>query len=189
MKRYDSGMAKETTYVALLRGINVGGNNLIKMDALRECFEKMGYMNVRTYIASGNVIFTAPTMPRIELEEKTEKVLRKEFNYKATVLVRSAKEMQETVAHFPTIFKDAEWKHNVIFLGEDIDSKTILKQCELKEGIEETSYYKGVLFWSAKMTTITQSNMLKLSAKPEYQKMTVRNVNTTRKIAELMYSE
>ena len=179
-------MTGNSTYVALLRGINVGGNNLIKMDALRACFEKMGFGNVRTYIASGNVIFTAAAMPRIEMEDKIEKMLRKEFNYKATVLVRTAKEMQETIAHFPAIFKDHEWKHNVIFLGDDIDSKTILKKCELKEGIEETSYYKGVLFWSAKMATITRSNMLKLSAKPEYQKMTVRNVNTTRKIVELM---
>lgn len=179
-------MTKKTTYVALLRGINVGGNNIIKMEALRACFEKMGYMNVRTYIASGNVIFNASTMPRLELEEHIEKALRKEFNYKTTVLVRTAKEMQETVAHFPKIFEDALWKHNVIFLGEDIDSKTILKKCELKEGIEETSYYKGVLFWSAKMATITRLNMLKLSAKLEYQKMTVRGINTTKKITDMM---
>ena len=174
-------------YVALLRGINVGGKNLIKMDALCSEFEKAGFQSVKTYIQSGNVIFQSGLTDKVEVEKKIEKFLSATFKYQARALVRSEKDIKNTINHFPVIFKNTEWKHNVIFLSDIIDSKKILQKLETKKEIEENSYYKGVLFWSAKMDKITRSNMLKLSSKKEYyQEMTVRNINTTRKILELM---
>lgn len=174
-------------YVALLRGINVGGKNLIKMDALCSEFEKAGFQSVKTYIQSGNVIFQSDLADKVKIEQKMEKFLSATFKYRARVLVRSKKDIENTVNHFPVIFKNVEWKHNVIFLSDIIDSKKILKQLETNKEIEENSYYKGILFWSAKMDKITKSNMLKLSSQKEYyQEMTVRNINTTRKILELM---
>lgn len=175
-----------TTYVAFLRGINVGGNNIIKMEALRAEFEKAGFRSVKTYIQSGNVIFQSDVTEKNSVEADIEKILSSKFKYKAKVLVRSKKEMENTIAHFPKIFGNPEWKHNVIFLSGAIDSKDILKKFEIKKEIEETSYFKGALFWSAKMDGITRSTMLKLSSRKEYKEMTVRNVNTTRKILELM---
>lgn len=173
-------------YVAFLRAINVGGNNIIKMDALRAEFEKMGFQSVKTYIQSGNVLFESDISNKLEIEKKIEKVLAAKFKYAARVLIRSEKDMKNTVANFPEIFSDSNWKHNVIFLSNAIDSKAILEKLPTKEEIEKTSYSKGVLFWSAKMEKITQSNMLKLSTRKEYKEMTVRNINTTRKIFELM---
>jgi uncharacterized protein (DUF1697 family) len=175
-----------TKYIAFLRGINVGGNNLIKMDALRAEFEKAGFQSVKTYIQSGNVIFQSDLTDKIEVENKIEKLLSAKFKYKAKVLVRSKKDLESTISHFPKIFGNPEWKHNVIFLSSAVDSKSILKKLEIKKDIEENSYHKGVLFWSAKMDKITRSNMLKLSMRAEYKEMTVRNINTTKKILELM---
>lgn len=175
-------------FVALLRGINVGGNNLIKMDSLRREFEKAGFQSVQTYIQSGNVIFLSGLNERMKVEKIIEKMLSTRFRYKAKVLVRSKKDMENTIAHFPKIFENPKWKHNVIFLSDAIDSRDILNRFEVKKDIENNSYYKGVLFWSAKMDKITRSNMLKLSKREEYKEMTVRNVNTTRKILELMNS-
>lgn len=176
-----------TKYVALLRAINVGGNNIIKMDALRAEFEKMGFQSVKTYIQSGNVLFESYLSDKLEIEKKIEKALAEKFKYNARVLIRSQKDMKNVVSSFPEIFSDTNWKHNVIFLSELIDSKEILKNLETKgKEIEQTFYSKGVLFWSANMDTITRSNMLKLSARKEYKEMTVRNINTTRKILELM---
>jgi uncharacterized protein (DUF1697 family) len=175
-------------YVAFLRGINVGGNNLVKMDVLRKEFKEMGFHSVNTYIQSGNVLFESTLVNKDVIKEKIAKALAPLFKVKIKVLVRSQKDMAKTVAHFPKIFKKPGWKHNVIFLSEELDSKSVLSRFELKNGIEVISYSSGVLFWSAKMATITRSNMLKLSARQEYQAMTVRNVNTTKKIFELMKS-
>jgi uncharacterized protein (DUF1697 family) len=173
-------------YVAFLRGINVGGKNVIKMEALREAFVKMGFSSVTSYIQSGNVIFETDISDKLEIEKKVESSLKERFKYDARVIVRSSEDMENTVKNIPAIFQNPEWKHNVIFLGDTLDSPEVLKKFELKEGIEETNYVKGVLFWSAEMKSIGRSTMLKLSTKKEYKEMTVRNVNTTRKILELM---
>ncbi len=174
------------TYIALLRGINVGGNNIIKMADLKAEFENLKFQNVKTYIQSGNVIFQSNIESKKELETTIEKALSKKFSYNATVLIRSFNEIQTVIECFPKLFDNPEWKHNVIFLGEEIDTKKILDEFNPKPDLEEVTYIKGTLFWSAKLDTITKSDMLKLSTRKQYQKMTVRNQNTTRKILELM---
>lgn len=173
-------------YAAFLRGINVGGNNIIRMVSLKEAFEECGFSEVKTYIQSGNVLFSSDIKDKERLEDILEKALSKKFNYDARVLIRSKEDMKKTVAGFPKRFEDKDWKHNVIFLSSKIDSKNILTQIEIKKDIEETSYSKGVLYWSAKMETITKSKMVKLSSQKIYKEMTVRNMNTTRKMLELM---
>jgi uncharacterized protein (DUF1697 family) len=175
-----------TRYVAFLRGVNVGGKNIIKMDSLRTEFENANFECVKTYIQSGNVIFQSNLLNKIKIEKKIEEFLSIKFKYKAKVIVRSKKEIENTITHFPSIFKNLEWKHNVIFLSKAIDSEKILKKFEIKKDIEKTSYFNGVLYWSAKIDTITKSNMLKLSTRKEYKEMTVRNINTTKKTLELM---
>jgi uncharacterized protein (DUF1697 family) len=71
-------------------------------------------------------------------------------------------------------------------LSNKIDSPTIVKKFQIKKDIEQVRYYKGVLFWSARLTGLTRSTMIKLARFPEYKEMTVRNVNTIKKIAEMM---
>jgi uncharacterized protein (DUF1697 family) len=186
MKELDVMAEKMVKYVAFLRGINVGGKNVIKMEALGKAFEQMGFQSVKTYIQSGNVLFQSDIADKRELEKIIEKSLSERFKFEAKVLVRSKKDMENTIKRFPSIFENPDWKHNVLFLSSAIDSKNILNQFDIKKDIEVISYYKGVLFWSAKLDTITRSKMLKLSTRKEYQEMTVRNINTTKKILELM---
>jgi uncharacterized protein (DUF1697 family) len=173
-------------YIAFLRGINVGGNNIIKMEDLRIAFEKTGFQSVRTYIQSGNVLFQSGIKDEQKIEITIEKELAKKFNYEAKVIVRSEKEMENIISHFPEIFENPNWKHNIMFLSKNIDSKNILKQFEIKNEIEEISYYKGVIYWSAKIKKISRSTMIKLSSRKEYKEMTVRNVNTAKKVFALM---
>lgn len=179
-------MPKLITYVALLRGINVGGNNIIKMNDLKKCFESLEFINVKTYIASGNVVFSSDKSKSKELIKTIETALSKTFGYNGIVVLRTQAEMDAVIEGFPKIFKNNAWKHNVIFLGDDIDIKLLLKSLSLKKGIETITHRKGVIYWSAQLKNITKSNMLKLSSKPEYQRLTVRNQNTTRMILELM---
>jgi uncharacterized protein (DUF1697 family) len=179
-------MIKMTEYVAFLRGVNVGGNNIIKMAALKEEFEKMCFLSVKTYIQSGNVLFRSPSDDKEELENMIRKSLSAKFKYDAKVMIRSRKDLENTIHHFPKIFNDNEWKHNVIFLSKAIDPKDMLNQFEIKKEIEQIHYCAGTLFWSAKLDGITRSTMLKLSSQKVYKEMTVRNLNTTKRILEIM---
>jgi uncharacterized protein (DUF1697 family) len=175
-------------YVCLLRGINVGGNNIISMKKLKESFEKFGFTDVVTYINSGNIIFSTPIKDPRKLETGIEKLLQKDFKYNGKVVVRSFKEIEALIKSLPKNWKaeDASKKFNVIFLRHAIDSKIILDGLKPKEGIEEVIYKPGVLFWSANTSDLTKTAMVKLASQKIYQDVTVRNLNTTKKLHELM---
>ena len=182
-------MRKSTSnvFVALLRGVNVGGNNMISMSSLKKSFETMGYTGVLTYINSGNIIFKSKEADARKLERKIEQMLSRDYELESKVVVRSLSEMANTVQSLPgTWTGDSGWRYNVIFLRHTIDSEKILAELELKKDIEEVVYCPGALFWSAQVSELTRTNMLKLSSRKMYQDMTIRNLNTTRKIYELM---
>ena len=88
-------------YVALLRGINVGGKNLIKMTALKACFEANGFEDVATYIQSGNVVFASSETRMPGLTRRIEEMLAETFDYEATVVVRSRTQMRAVVERAP----------------------------------------------------------------------------------------
>lgn len=88
-----------TRYVALLRGINVGGKNLIKMTELKVCFENHGFENVATFIQSGNVLFSCGESGHAELTGRIEGALRGTFNYQASVVLRTHRQMQDVADH------------------------------------------------------------------------------------------
>ncbi|HVG18497.1 MAG TPA: DUF1697 domain-containing protein [Blastocatellia bacterium] len=180
-------VSKNITYVALLRGINVGGKNLISMQALKESFKKLGFGSVMTYINSGNIIFTSSQSDARALERKIERMLEREYNHAGKVVIRNITEMAELLKILPeSTSDDKQWKHNVIFLRHTIDSGKILESLSPKPEIEEVKYYPGVLLWSARTSDLTRSHMLRLSKQDIYQEMTMRNLNTTKKIYELM---
>ena len=173
-------------YVALLRGINVGGNNTVSMAALKLSFEKLGYKNVTTYINSGNVIFIAGKNQR-KLEEEIEKELESTFGFPIRVVVKSFDEMERIIKHIPEKWdSDDGWRHNVIFLSHRIDSKEQFGEFIPRPEIEEMKYVPGALLWAAKTSDLTHSTMITLNKSKLYKEMTVRNLNTARKIYELM---
>src|SRR4030095_9446545 len=88
-------------YIALLRGINVSGQKLIKMDALRKTFEDIGFKNVRTYIQSGNVIFETRKIKPESLRKKIETGLEKQFGYDVTVVIRTVDELEQVIKNYP----------------------------------------------------------------------------------------
>jgi uncharacterized protein (DUF1697 family) len=176
------------TYVALLRGINVGGNAIINMVKLKGCFEDLGYKSVKTYINSGNVIFVSALKDIGNLEAQIEKTIEENFSLNVRVVVRNFEQMEKLIHQMPKNWDalDKEHKYNVIFLSSRIDNPGILKGLQPKPEIEELHYHPGVLFWAAKTSDLTKSNMIKLSKSAFYKEMTVRNLNTTQKIYELM---
>jgi len=181
------GKSNSNVFVALLRGVNVGGNNMISMSALKKSFEALGFNDVVTYINSGNIIFKSKEADARKLESKIEKMLSKEYQLDSRVVLRSLSEMEKLVKNLPRNWNDdSGWRYNVIFLRHTIDSEKILAELEVKKDIEEVVYYPGALLWRAQISELTRTNMLKLSSRKMYLDMTIRNQNTTRKLYELM---
>src|ERR1700733_3210680 len=85
----------------MIRGINMGGHKIVKMDALRKSFEKLGFKDVQTYIQSGNVVAKAPKQATAALEEKVRKQILKDFGYEVSVMVRTAGEMEAVIRANP----------------------------------------------------------------------------------------
>ena len=174
-------------FVALLRGVNVGGKNMIRMSSLKESFERMGFGDVATYINSGNIIFTTQEGDARKLERSIEGMLSSEYALECKVVVRSLSEMADLVKSLPETWDgDGLWKYNVIFLRHSIDSENILDGLKPESDIEQIVYRPGTLLWSARISDLSRTSMHKLSSRKLFQEMTVRNTNTTRKLYELM---
>jgi len=182
-------MAKSNVnlFVALLRGVNVGGNNMISMSSLKKSFEAIGFTQVSTYINSGNIIFNAKESDARKLEQKIERMLVKDYELSSKVVLRSLLEMEKLVQSLPRDWDgDSSWRYNVIFLRHTIDSEDILAELPANSDVEQVVYRPGTLLWSAQVDQISRSKMAKLSSRKLSQEMTVRNLNTTKKLYELM---
>jgi len=176
-----------TVFVALLRGVNVGGNNMISMKSLKESFETMGFTNVSTYINSGNIIFQSKEDDPRKLEKKIEQMLSSEYQLEPKVVLRSLSEMEKLVKALPQNWGDnSDWRFNVIFLRHSIDSEKILDELPANSDIEEVLYRPGTLLWSVQASEANRSKFVKLSTRKSFKDMTVRNLNTTRKLYDLM---
>lgn len=173
-------------FVALLRGVNVGGNNIISMRELKERFEEAGFEQVTTYINSGNVIFSSKESDARKLENKIEQMLSKDFQLESKVVIRSLAEMEQLVVSLPKSWPDPDWRYNVMFLRHTIDSENILEELTAKGDHEQIAYRPGTVLWSVQASEINRTNMQKLSSRKIFRDMTVRNLNTTKKLCELM---
>lgn len=175
-------------YVALLRGINVGGKNLIKMTDLKACFETLEFEDVRTYIQSGNVLFRTTQSAQAKLAQQIEKALSETFQYPSVVVVRSHKQLKEIVANAPEGFGSQPdlYRYDVIFLKEPLTVKEAMKSVSTKEGVDEAFSGKGVLYFSRLMSRATQSRLTRIIGTPVYQYMTIRNWSTTTRLLDMM---
>src|SRR5688500_6667587 len=145
-------------FVALLRGVNVGGNNMISTTSLKQSFEPAVFSDVKTYINSGNIIFTTKESDQRKLERKVEQMLSKEYGLVSKVVVRSLPEMERLVESLPRSWNgDSDWRYNVIFLRHTIDSEKILAYVPAKTDIEAILYRPGTLLWSAQVATINRT--------------------------------
>jgi uncharacterized protein (DUF1697 family) len=129
------------TYISLLRGVNVTGYNLVKMDVLRSLYEKNGLVNPVSYLQSGNILFSCEGSPENELEDKIHSVIENQLDLKIQVIVLEMTRFENIILENPFL-KDKEKNPDffyVTFLGEDpqeIDtSKISNKKLEAEEFI------------------------------------------------------
>ncbi|MGN6547291.1 MAG: DUF1697 domain-containing protein [Aureliella sp.] len=178
-------------YLALLRGINVGGKNIIKMADLKACLEELRLDAVSTYIQSGNVIFQSDEPDKLELERTIESTLSKAFNSSSAVVVLSHRELRQVVKRAPEGFGEEpdQYRYDVAFLKEPLTAKEILNQLSLKEGVDQAHAGKRALYFSRLTSRATESRLSRLASLPIYPQMTARNWNTTSKLLALLDEE
>jgi uncharacterized protein (DUF1697 family) len=177
------------TYVVLLRGINVGGKNIVPMAGLRSCLKELGFANVATYIASGNVIL-ASDQTAAEVKARIEAALTRNFKLHSDlikVLVLTRKQLQTVVDKKPAGFGDQPAKYNsdVIFLM-GIDAAEAMLIFDPREGVDTVWPGVGVIYSQRLSAERTKSRLNKIMASPLYKSMTIRNWNTTVKLLELL---
>jgi uncharacterized protein (DUF1697 family) len=178
----------EMNYVALLRGINVGGNAMIRMSELKTCLEKTGFAEVRTFIQSGNVLFSAPKTATPRLARKIEAAVEKTFRMKVGVVVFAADEWQEVVRGAPKWWgQNKDWKHNLLALLPGTKTGDVIEAMgPLKPEIERAAAGPGVVYQSLSIAAFARTNGARIPGHSIYRRITVRNYNTTRKLGELL---
>lgn len=174
-------------FVALLRGINVGGHNVIKMADLRASFAGMGFTDVETLIASGNVVFTAKRASKSKLIADIEQRLSRDFRYRSRVHVVSADELTQVVAEAPTGFggRPVTYRYDVLFVMEPFTAKQALAQVPVTPRVDEATAGRHALYFRRLVAKAAQSHLVRLAQQPVYQHLTVRNWNTTTKLLAL----
>ena len=175
-------------YVALLRGINVGGNNIIKMADLKACFAAAGFGNVATYIQSGNVLFEAGEEQAASMSTRIEEALVGQFGYQARIVLRSHAQLRTIVADAPPGFgsQPDQYRYDVVFLREPLTAAEALHKLQTREGVDQVVAGAGVCYFSRLVSRASQSYLSRIMALSVYQSMTIRNWNTTARLHALM---
>lgn len=173
------------TYAAFLRGINVGGNKKVPMTKLKTVLEKMGFENVRTLLASGNVIFSAKKEKTPTLEKKIRRVLEEEFGFTIPVLVREMQRLEEIIADSPfkgiTVTKDI--RLSITFLSEPPKPKLKIPYASADKALRilrlKSDYLATVLDLSKGSGTVDAMAVIE---KEFGKNVTTRNWNTVMKV-------
>lgn len=175
-------------YIALLRGINVGGNNKVPMGDLKESFEKSRFRNVSTYINSGNVIFESDEADPAALVRSCRSFLERDFGFPINLSVISADSLRDSLDHAPDWWDhDPDSKHNAIFVIPPASAESIIAEVgAAKPEYEMVAGYGQVIFWTAPLATFSRTRWSKVVGTRAYQDITIRNSNTTRKLLELV---
>jgi len=175
-------------YLALLRGINVGGKNIIKMSDLKACFESIGFSDVMTFIQSGNVLFKSEEENKNIITKNIKKVLSKRFDYNSNIVVISDQQLNKVVEEAPQGFGKGTnlFKYDVIFIIEPLTPKEVMKDVSIKEGVDFAWEGENVLYFSRLISQAGKSHLSRIIKLPVYQYITIRNWNTTTKLLELL---
>lgn len=170
-------------YVALLRGINVGGNKKVEMLKLRKVFESLGFLNVSTYINTGNVIFETN---KKDLDSFIEEALIKTFGFEIKVVVRDAKNIQKLCKAIPEDWENnSKQKTDILFLRNEFDNRKSIGLIKAKQ-VDTLKYIDGAIVWNVARKDYTKSGMNNFIGTVVYKNMTARNINTVRRLNEMM---
>jgi uncharacterized protein (DUF1697 family) len=185
------GAMKSLAYVAFLRGINVGGNMLVSMEALKKALASLGFANIKTVLASGNVVFeTKETAPAV-LGAKIEQKLKSEFGAEITVILRTGEGIQALLASKP--FKATkvtpQTKLHVTFLPPNLEGGLKVSQRLSGTGYETRRVSDGEVCSAVEVSPAWgTTDLMKLLEKQFGKKITTRTWNTIERIGKILES-
>ena len=176
-------------FLALLRGLNVGGQNVIAKDDLIRCFEDLGFESGTTYIQSGNVLFRASETRVAALTRAIEAQLSERLSNRVQAVVFTRARYRARARGGPRRpwGRDDDRKHNALFPLRGVTPQRIVEQLPVpKPDIETLATGRGVIFWSISKQNQNRTTWMKLAAAPVYQQVTVRNHRTVFRLRELL---
>jgi uncharacterized protein (DUF1697 family) len=178
-----------TRYLVLLRGINVGGRNKVSMAGLRQLLADLGYSDVSTYIASGNVLLRSDRSAA-EIKERIEEALPRAFHLHSdliAVLVLTHAQLRAVVDHKPEGFGEqpARYHSDAIFLM-GIEAAAAMDAFDPRPGVDRVWPGDGVVYSQRLSAQRTKSRLNKIMASPAYKSMTIRSWATTIALLELL---
>jgi uncharacterized protein (DUF1697 family) len=171
-------------YTAFLKAINVGGHT-VKMDHLKKLFENMGFENVETFIASGNVIFETKSQSVDSIKKKIETELEKSLGYKVATFIRTTKELKEIAEHKPFKDSDLNNKQNSLYIGfldNQPDKDSQKKVLTLSDEANEFHFNNKEMYWLCRKNFSDSGITGKTLEKALRMETTIRNSTTIRKI-------
>lgn len=172
-------LSKPRKYVALLRGVNVGGVNM-KMSDLADVVRGVGYDDVTTVLASGNVLFTS-TDAAAAAKQKLETALRSAFGYEAWVHVLTVDTVATIIDRFP--YPRSTDRHAYVVFVEKPEVRDELLAVELDPHIEQAAAGDGVIYWTVPKGSTLDSAMGKAQSSSRHKPwLTTRNLNTLEKL-------
>ncbi len=177
-------------YVALVRGINVGGNHRVPKTEFQAVLEGLGFRDVVIYINSGNAVFASDTQPKAA---DVQAVLEKHFGFDIPTLILSADKVKAIAAAIPP-----EWtndapkpdksgqKSDVLYLFDDVNAPDIIEKLGHRPEVETMIYVDGAVLANISRKDQSRYSLLRLMGTPLYKRMTIRNITTAKKLAELV---
>lgn len=177
-------------YVALVRGINVGGNHRVPKTEFQAVLEGLGFRDVVIYINSGNAVFASATQPKTA---DVQAALEKHFGFDIPTLILSADKVKAIAAAIPP-----EWtndapkpdksgqKSDVLYLFDDVNAPDIIEKLGHRPEVETMIYVDGAVLANISRKDQSRYSLLRLMGTPLYKRMTIRNITTAKKLAELV---
>lgn len=176
-------------YVVLLRSVNVGGRNPVPKKAFKTVLEDLGFKNVIVYLNSGNAVFESDSSPSVQ---RIQSALEATFGFSIPTLLLSAKQIQNIAAKIPSSWTNdtpkqdkSGQKSDVLFLFNDVDTPDILQQIGYKKDIESMIYTPGAVLANITRKNQTRGSLQKLIGTNLYKQVTIRNITSAKKLAEL----
>jgi uncharacterized protein (DUF1697 family) len=157
------------------------------MADLKTCFEQLGFAEVSTYIASGNVLFESDEDDAVKHATTIEAAIEQRFKLPVKVVVLDREAYGRIVKAIPKPWiGDAALRANVAFLRRGTDAKEVVRELEPNAAIEEVKAVDGAILWATRRDSLNRSVMRKLIGGAAYKELTVRSLNTTLKLHELL---
>ena len=177
-------------YVALLRGINVGGKNKVVMSELREQIAAEGFTNVRTYINSGNLLFeTAADASREDAAQTVEDILARHYDFPIRLALLTAQDYLAQLAELPDWWHGEVARRDALFYTRGLDRDHVRERIEAMElGDEAVHFGEHAVFWGKfdEKSFLKTAYHKRLLREDFYRQVTIRSGSTVEKIAAML---